>query len=31
MYLGRFERLEDAADAYKRAAINLHGDFANLG
>lgn len=30
-YLGSFDRIEDAAEAYKRAAVTRHGAFVNLG
>jgi hypothetical protein len=30
-HLGRFERIEDAAAAWSRAALDLHGEFAGQG
>lgn len=30
IYLGRFEKEEDAAIAYNKAAIEIHGEFARL-
>jgi hypothetical protein len=30
-HLGRFDREEDAAKAYRGAALRLHGDFARIG
>lgn len=31
VYLGRFDNVSDAAEAYSRAAAERHGEFANIG